>query len=113
MNLTTSSVPAEVEKKILTAIELKKQLEQYEQEIKEELFEAMKANDITSIKNDKYTVTIAKRTNYKANDVTKVPATLLKLTLDTAKVGQHAKLYGELPDGIETSETEYLTWRSR
>ena len=66
MTLTAQTVPKEIERKILTAIELKKELEEYEKEIKESLLEAMQANDIYSIKNDKYSVTLVTRKTYKA-----------------------------------------------
>jgi len=111
MTLTKYNVPAEVEKKIVTAIELKKELAKYEAEIKEALTEAMIANDIYSIKNDSYSVTLATRATYKASG--DVPAEYSKLVLDTTKVGTFDKLYGEVPEGIEKSETKYITWRAK
>jgi len=51
--ITTTNAPKEIELKILTAIELKKELEQYEKDIKEALLEAMEANDIEKIDNPK------------------------------------------------------------
>jgi hypothetical protein len=110
MTLTKYSVPKEVEQKILTAIELKKELEQYEVEIKEALMSAMEQNDIYSIKNDRYTVTLATRNNYKASEI---PAEFQKIVLDTTKVATHDKLYGEVPKGIEKSQTKYITWRAK
>jgi len=111
MTLTKNTVPAEVERKILCAIELKKELAKYEEEIKEELFKAMKDHNIISIKNDAYSVTLATRTTYKASG--EVPSDFAKTVLDTTKVSTHAKLYGEVPAGIETNTTEYLTWRAK
>jgi len=111
MTLTKNTVPAEVERKILCAIELKKELAKYEEEIKEELFKAMKEHDIVSIKNDAYSVTLATRTTFKASDA--IPTEFAKTVLDTTKVATHAKLYGEVPAGIETNTTEYLTWRAK
>lgn len=111
MTLTKFNVPQEVEKKILIAIELKKELERYEHEIKEELTEAMEANNIYSIKNDSYTVTLATRKSYKTQD--EVPAEFAKSVLDTAKVSAHIKLHGELPEGVSESETKYITWRAK
>lgn len=113
MTLSTTNVPAEVERKILTAIELKKELEKYEREIKDALFEAMKANNIVSIKNDSYTVSLATRTNYTAQDISVVAPELRKEVLDTTKVRSTITLTGELPEGVEVSETEYLTWRAK
>jgi hypothetical protein len=111
MTLTKYSVPAEVEKKIFAAIELKKELAKYEEEIKSELLEAMKKNDIISIKNDLYSITLAKRVSYSAED--EIPTDFSKTVLDTTKVATHAKLYGEVPTGIKSTTTEYITWRSK
>jgi hypothetical protein len=109
-DITTNSVPKAIEQKIFTAIELKKQLEQYEADIKNELLQAMSDNNITSIKNDLYTITLASRKSFKVHG--NIPAGFSKPTLDSAKVSSHYKLYGELPKGIEVSTTEYITWRS-
>jgi 23S rRNA maturation-related 3'-5' exoribonuclease YhaM len=111
MTLTAQTVPKEIEKKILTAIELKKELEQYEKDIKEALLEAMEANDIYSIKNDKYSVTLTTRKTYKAEG--SIPVEFQKLALDTAKVASAVTLYGEIPKGITQSETKYITWRAK
>lgn len=113
MNLTTSTVPKSIEKKILTAIKLKKQLEQYESEIKTELYEAMKENNIRSIKNDVFSATIATRTTFSAADPSEVPTEYTKFALDTSKCSQHYGLYGVTPNGVEMKETEYLTWRAK
>jgi len=112
MTLTTNSLPAQIERKLLATIELQKQLEQAEADLKAELLEAMKEHDIVSIKSDSYTITRAKRSSYKG-DVNKVPTTMLKTTLDTTKIGQYEKLYGIVPDGIDKVETEYVMWRSK
>ncbi len=108
--LTTKSVPKEIEQKIFTAIELKKQLEEYETNLKQELLEAMQAHNITSIKNELYTISLASRKSFKVHG--NIPAGFAKPTLDTAKVASHVKLYGELPDNVEQSETTYIAWRS-
>ena len=109
--VSTYTVPAEIEKKILTAIELKKELEQYEKDIKDQLTQAMIEHDVYSIKSDKYSVTLATRQTFKATG--DIPQEYQKVSLDTAKVGSDFKLYGELPDGITKSETKYITWRSK
>lgn len=109
--ISNYTVPKEIEKKILTAIELKKELEQYEKDIKEQLTKAMIENDVYSIKNDTYSVTLATRTSFKAKG--KIPKEYQKISLDTTKVGSDYKMYGELPDGIEKSETKYITWRAK
>jgi hypothetical protein len=113
MNLTTTTVPKSIEKKILNAIKLKKQLEQYESEIKTELLEAMKDNNIVSIKNDVFTATIAKRTVFSAPEMSNVPSEYKKSVLDNSKCSQHYGLYGSTPEGVEMNETEYLTWRAK
>ena len=111
-NLTTNSLPAEVEKKLIATIELQKQLAEMEANLKAELLEAMKQHDIVSIKNDKYTISLSKRANYKC-DLNLVPVDMLKTSLDTTKIGNFEKLYGELPKGVEKSETEYVMWRTK
>ena len=109
--VSTYTVPAEIEKKILTAIELKKELDKYELEIKDDLKKAMIENDVYSIKNDKYSVTLATRNTFKA--VGNIGEEYQKLVLDTSKVSDHYKIYGELPDGVEKSETKYVVWRAK
>lgn len=109
--LTTTNIPAAVQQKIITAVELKKELERYEAEIKEEMLKVMQDLDMTIIKNDKITISRATRTTYSAQDLNEVESTYIKPTLDTTKVGQAAKLYGKLPKGIDSKQTEYLTWR--
>lgn len=113
MTITKYNVPAEIEKKILCAIELKKELEQYEKDIKEALLEAMEANDIYSIKNDSYSVTLATRATYKADELEAVEPKFIKPALDTKLVGDYVKLYGDLPQGVTKSESKYITWRAK
>lgn len=109
-NVTTNSLPAEVEKKLIATIELQKQLDKMESELKAELLEAMQEHDIISIKNDQYTISRAKRASYKG-DINSVPVDMLKTSLDTTKIGNFERLYGELPKGVTKSETEYIAWR--
>lgn len=111
-NLTTNSLPAEVEKKLIATIELQKQLAEMEANLKAELLEAMKQHDIVSIKNDKYTISLSKRPSYKAN-LNSVPVDMLKTSLDTTKVGNFEKLYGQLPAGVTKTETEFVMWRTK
>lgn len=112
MTLTKYTVPKEVERKILTAIELKKELAKYEAEIKAELTQAMIDNDIYSIKNDAYSVTLASRSTYKA-DLDILPEEYKKVVVDTTKLGTYDKLYGTVPEGVEKVETRYITWRAK
>lgn len=110
--ITTNSVPHEIELKIKTAIELKKELEKYEKEIKESLMTAMLQNGITSIKNDKYTVTIANRSSYSLLS-DEMPEAFVKTVLDTTKISLHEKLYGTVPEGVSKKQLTYLTWRAK
>jgi len=111
-NLTTTSLPAEVERKLIATIELQKQLNKMESELKTELLEAMKQHDIVSIKNDNFTISLVTRASYKG-DINSVPVDMLKTSLDTTKVGNYEKLYGQLPTGVDKSETEYVMWRTK
>lgn len=108
--LKLTTLPTEVEKKMKVAIELKKELEKYEAELKTIVLDYMKQNDVDTIKSDLYTISKVKRNNYKASEI---PADFSKTVLDTAKVGKHEALYGELPDGVEKTVTEYVSWRSK
>lgn len=100
-----------IEKKIMTAIELKKELEAYEKEIKEALSQAMEAYDVDSIKTDTFTASRVTRSTYKATG--EIPKQFQKVVLDTAKVGKSVALYGGVPEGIEKSETTYIAWRAK
>ena len=111
-NLTTTSLPAEVERKLIATIELQKQLDKMESELKSELLEAMKQHDIVSIKNENFTISLVTRASYKG-DINSVPVDMLKTSLDTTKVGNFEKLYGQLPTGVDKSETEYVMWRTK
>lgn len=110
--ITSTSVPHELELKIKTAIELKKQLEEYEKEIKDTLQKAMIQNNIINIKNDSYTISLVKRTSY-SPETDELPEAFIKTTLDTTKVSMHEKLYGSIPEGITKKETKYITWRAK
>ncbi len=54
-------------------------------------------------------ITLAERTNYKAEDLSAVSDEYLKPALDTDKVKAQATLTGELPAGIVESKTQYIT----
>ena len=109
--LSTKNIPLEVERKIATAIAMKKDLDQLEKDIKAQLKEAMEKHNIYSIKNDRFTITLANRTTYKAKDV--VPINFAKAVLDSSKVSAYETLNGELPEGVEKSESKYITWRAK
>lgn len=110
--ISATSIPQEIELKIKTAIELKKELERYEREIKDDLLKAMQDNDIVSIKNDSYTISLAHRATY-SSKTSDIPAQFAKTVLDTSKVSTHEKLYGTVPEGIDKKVTDYVTWRAK
>lgn len=81
----------------------------------EQIKEAMIAANVPKIEFDpelsgiKGYITLATRTNYKATDLDEVDDQFKKAALDTEKVKAQHVLTGELPAGVETSETQYIT----
>lgn len=111
--VSTYSIPKMVERKILKSIELKKQLEEQEAEIKAELKRIMEEHNVYSLQSDNYMITLATRNSFRVEDFGKIDKGFLKEALDTTKVGNHDKLYGEPPTGVIKTETKYITWRDR
>lgn len=110
-DLAQISVPKDIEQKIHTAIELKKELEKYEKEIKSALELAMDEYGVDSIKTDDFTISKITRTTYSATD--EVPKEFQKVVLDTKKVADSVLLYGGVPAGIEAKKTQYISWRKK
>lgn len=54
-------------------------------------------------------ITLAERTNYRAENIDEVDEEFTKPTLDTEKVKAQHVLTGELPAGIVESKTQYIT----
>lgn len=54
-------------------------------------------------------ITLAERTNYKADDLSEVPEEFTKPALDTDKVKAQHTLTGQLPVGVVESKTQYIT----
>lgn len=54
-------------------------------------------------------ITLAERTNYKADSLDDVDPKFHKAALDTDKVKAEAVLTGSLPDGVVESKTQYIT----
>lgn len=54
-------------------------------------------------------ITLAERTNYKAEDIGAVDTKYLKRALDTDKVKAQHTLTGQLPVGVVESKTQYIT----
>lgn len=111
MELVKIGVSSELQKKILTAIELKKELEVYEKEIKDALRLAMEEYEVDSIKTEDFTASMVTRTTYSASG--EIPKNFQKVVLDTKKVADSVLLYGGVPDGIEAKQTKYISWRAK
>lgn len=95
---------------------LETQLKAAEKEAKEatELIkEAMIAGGVSKVDIDMPGITgyitLAERTNYKAEDLSEVPNDFLKSALDTDKVKASVTLRGMLPAGVTESKTQYIT----
>lgn len=54
-------------------------------------------------------ITLAERTNYKADDIDDVAEEFTKPTLDTDKVKASVTLTGTLPEGVIETKTQYIT----
>lgn len=54
-------------------------------------------------------ITLAERTNYRAEDLSEVDEAFTKPALDTDKVKAHHTLTGELPAGVGETKTQYIT----
>ena len=81
-----------------------KALEVAKKEAEATLLQAMIDNDIVKLEGDWGYITKAVRKTYKGfNDQ------FTKTVLDTTKVAAHVTLTGELPEGVEQSETQYIT----
>lgn len=92
------------------------QLKELETDVKtatELIKEAMIAGGVDKITLDSETltgyITLAERTNYKAEDLSEVAEEYLKPTLDTEKVKAQTVLTGQLPVGVTETKTQYIT----
>lgn len=74
----------------------------------EQVKQAMIANGVTKISGDWGLITLAERTNYSTEDISKVPEGYTKRVLDTTKVKAEATLSGKLPEGVSESKTQYI-----
>ena len=81
-----------------------KKLEVAKKEAEATLLEAMIANDIVKLEGDWGYITKAVRKSYKGFN-----EAFTKTVLDTTKVNAHVTLTGSLPEGIEQSQTQFLT----
>lgn len=81
-----------------------KALEVSKKEAEATLLEAMVANDIVKLEGDWGYITKAVRKTFKGSN-----PDYMKSVLDTTKVNAQLTLTGELPEGVEQSETQFLT----
>lgn len=90
-----------------------KELEKDSKEATELIKEAMIAGGVDKVTIDipgfEGYITLAERTNYKAEDLSEVHEDYLKPALDTEKVKAQATLTGALPAGVTESKTQYIT----
>lgn len=93
-----------------------KSLEAEVKDATELIKEAMIAGGVDKITLDSETlqgyITLAERTNYKLAEgvgIDELPEQYSKRVLDTDKVKAEQTLTGNLPAGIETSKTQYIT----
>lgn len=86
-----------------------KDLEKQKKEAEATLLEAMQEHGVRKIEGDWGYITLATRQNFK--EIGKLAPRFTKTVLDSAKVKAHYTLTGELPAGVEVSETNYLTKR--
>lgn len=90
-----------------------KALEKESKDATELIKEAMIAGGVTKVDIDipGFTgyITLAERTNYKADSLDDVDPKFHKAALDTEKVKAEAVLTGQLPAGVSESKTQYVT----
>lgn len=92
-----------------------KSLEKEAKAANEELKQAMIDANVPRIEFDpelsgiKGYITLAERTNYKVTDIDELDDQFKSLSADTAKIKAQHTLTGELPAGVETSKTQYIT----
>lgn len=89
----------------------RKDFQELESRIWKDVEQVMLENDITQIKTDTMTLSIATRNSFKIKDITKLPKKYIKEVADTYKINGVYKLEGTLPKGVEVVETKYLTKR--
>lgn len=88
-----------------------KQLKAKHDEIIEQVKQAMLNSGVYKIQGDWGSITLAERTTYNTEDISKVPEDYTKRVLDTTKVKAEATLSGKLPEGVAETKTQYITKR--
>lgn len=91
-------------------LQARKEFEAMEKGVWKHVEEVMLENNITQIKTDTMTLSIATRNNFKV-DITKLPKKYIKESADLTKINGIYKLEGSLPKGVKVEQTRYLTKR--
>lgn len=78
-------------------------------EAENQIKQAMIDNGVQKISGDWGYITLAERTSFRAEDISKIAKKFIKPALDTGKVKAHATLTGDLPTGVTESKTQYIT----
>lgn len=92
-------------------LQARKEFETMERDVWKHVEQVMLENDLTQIKTDTMTLSIATRNSFKIKDVSQLPKKYIKEVADTTKINGIYKLEGILPHGVEVVETKYLTKR--
>jgi hypothetical protein len=91
-------------------LQARQEFQDLEKRVWKDVEAVMMDNDITQIKTDTMTLSIASRNNFKV-DITKLPKKYIKETADLTKINGIYKLEGTLPKGVKVERTRYLTKR--
>lgn len=91
-------------------LQARQEFQELEKRVWKDVETVMLENDITQIKTDTMTLSIATRNNFKV-DITKLPKKYIKETADLTKINGIYKLEGTLPKGVKVEQTRYLTKR--
>ena len=91
-------------------IDIEKKVKDIRADIKDGAKEYLEKSGEKTVENDIAKITLVERRNFKAQDI---PQEFIKVSLDTAKVGKHYDLYGELPKGVEMTKTKYVKWTDK
>lgn len=91
-------------------LKAREEFQELEKRVWKDVETVMMENDITQIKTDTMTLSIATRNNFKV-DIEKLPKKYIKQTADLTKINGVYKLEGTLPKGVKLEQTRYLTKR--
>ncbi len=91
-------------------IEAQQKLDELQREVWGRVEQAMIDNDITQIKTDDMTISLATRTSFDV-DLDLLPKKYTKTVADTTFIGKAYKLEGKAPKGCTPKQTKYLVKR--